>query len=183
MSTRRPSPSLNPQPAYRPHLRPLDLASDFSKSSSRPTNYVLLTPPLTPSSSFSSQHTPTTPTDQTSSLHRNHYDNSEPGCSRLLLVGNVPKSASSDTLKSCFKPCGSIKGILVRFQVDRGIVVIAFYDSRDANRAKNYVPGIALDGFSLTAKLISSADLRKVCNPFISAFVILMNCAVGPRPK
>lgn len=173
MSTGRPSPhrridslpSFNPQSLYRPHLRPLDLASDFSKSSSRP-NHVLLTPPLTPSSSFSSQNTPTTPPDSLP------YDASESISSRLLLVGNVPQSASSETLKSCFKPCGSIKGILVRFQSQRGIVVIAFYDSRDANRAQNYVPGITLDGSLLTASLLSSADLRKVAKLMPVQFTI-----------
>lgn len=159
-------PVLNLQSLYRPHLRPLDLASDFSvqKSSPRRTsNHVMLTPPLTPSSSFSeSQNTPSTPTDSNSSLHRDYHDVPEPASSRLLLVGNVPKSASSDTLKAAFKPCGAIKGILVRFQSKQGIVVIAFYDSRDANRAKNYVSRIEIDGSSLDARLVSSTDLRKV---------------------
>ncbi|RDX50115.1 hypothetical protein OH76DRAFT_1349761 [Lentinus brumalis] len=60
---------------HRPHLRPLDLASSPSSSPSKRDRTtasrrapLLLTPPLTPSSSFNSNDTPSTPPDSHSPL-------------------------------------------------------------------------------------------------------------------
>jgi len=158
-------PDLNPVSRFRPHLRPLDLASDPPKSPSPRASHdpSLITPPLTPSSSFSSSHTPSTPSDPYLTLDL--QSSPEPSTSRLVLLGNVPKSATSDVLKQSLKQCGSIKGTLVRFQPVHGLVVIAFYDSRDAARANAYIPQISIQGATLTARLLSPVILRKVCFP------------------
>jgi hypothetical protein len=65
-------------------------------------------------------------------------------------------------LKQSLNQCGSIKGIFARFQPIHGFVVIAFYDSRDAARAKAYVPRISVQGATLSARLLSPVTLRKV---------------------
>ena len=121
----------------------------------------MITPPLTPSSSFSSSHTPSTPSDPY--LTFDFHSAPEPAISRLVLLGNVPKSATSDVLKQSLKQCGPVKGILLRFQPIHGFVVVAFYDSRDAVRAKAYVPQISVQGATLSARLLSPVILRKVC--------------------
>ncbi|KAF9650610.1 hypothetical protein BDM02DRAFT_1341919 [Thelephora ganbajun] len=158
-------PDLNPVSRFRPHLRPLDLASDQDppKSPSPRASHdpSLITPPLTPSSSFSSSHTPSTPSDPYHTL--DFHSSPEPTTSRLVLVENVPKSATSDILKQSLNQCGSIKGILVRFQPIHGCVVVAFYDSRDAARTKAYIPQISIQGATLSARLLSPVLLRKVC--------------------
>ena len=163
-------PDLSPVSRFRPHLRPLDLASDPPKSPSPRAHHdpSLITPPLTPSSSFSSSHTPSTPSDPYLTLDL--QSSPEPSSSRLLLLGNVPKSASSDVLKHSLKQCGSIKGILVRFQPVHGSVVIAFYDSRDAARAKAYIPQISIQSATLTARFLSPVILRKVRQPVCRNF-------------
>lgn len=157
-------PDFDPVSRFRPHLRPLDLASDRdppkSPSPRASQDSSMITPPLTPSSSFSSSHTPSTPSDPY--LTFDFHSAPEPSTSRLVLLGNVPKSATSDVLKQSLKQCGSIKGILVRFQPIHGLVVIAFYDSRDAARAKAYVPQISVQGATLSARLLSPVILRKV---------------------
>lgn len=160
-------PDFDPVSRLRPHLRPLDLASDrdFPKPPSPRTSQdqSMITPPLTPSSSFSSSHTPSTPSEPY--LTFDFHSVPEPTSSRLVLLGNVPKSATSDTLKQSLKQCGPIKGILVRFQPIDGLVVVAFYDSRDAIRAKAYVPQISVQGATLSARLLSPVILRKVRLP------------------
>ena len=155
-------PDLDPVSRFRPHLRPLDLASDRDPPKSpSPRDQSMITPPLTPSSSFSSAHTPSTPSDPF--LTFDFHSAPEPVSSRLLLLGNVPKSASSDVLKRSLKQCGPIKGIFVRFQPIHGFVVVAFHDSRDAFRAKAYVPQISVLGATISARLLSPVILRKVC--------------------
>ena len=156
-------PDLNPVSRFRPHLRPLDLASDPPKSPSPRASYdpSLITPPLTPSSSFSSSHTPSTPSDPCLTL--DFHLSPEPATSRLVLLGNVPKAVTSDVLKQSLKQYGSIKGTLVRFQPSHGFVVIAFYDARDAARAKAYIPQISIQGATLSARLLSPVILRRVC--------------------
>ena len=145
----------------RPNLRPLDLASDrdLPKSPS-PRDPSMITPPLTPSSSFSSAHTPSTPSDPY--LTFDFHSAPEPNTSRLVLLGNVPKSVTPEILKQSLNQCGSIKGILARFQPIHGLVVIAFYDSSDAARAKAYIPQISVQGATLSARLLSPVILRKV---------------------
>ena len=160
-------PDLNPVSRFRPHLRPLDLASDRDPPKSpSPRAYhdpSLITPPLTPSSSFSSSHTPSTPSDPYLTLDLHSFP--EPTTSRLVLIENVPKSATSEDLKQSLKPCGAIKGTLVHFQPIHGLVVIAFCDSRDAARAKAYIPQISIQGATVSARLLSPVILRKVCWP------------------
>ena len=157
-------PDLNPVSRFRPHLRPLDLASDRDppKSPSPRASHdpSLITPPLTPSSSFSSSHTPSTPSDPYLTLDL--HSSPEPATSRLLLLENVPKSASSDVLKQSLEQCGPVKGILSRFQPIHGLVIIAFCDSRDAARARAYIPQITIQGATLSARLLSPVILRKV---------------------
>ena len=169
-------PDLNPVSRFRPHLRPLDLASDPPKSPSPRASHdpSLITPPLTPSSSFSSSHTPSTPSDPYLTLDL--QSSPEPSTSRLVLLGNVPKSATSDVLKQSLKQCGSIKGTLVRFQPVHGLVVIAFYDSRDAARANAYISQISIQGATLTARLLSPVILRKVCFPGSPQFLRVQAC-------
>ena len=157
-------PDLNPVSRFRPHLLPLDLASDRDPPKSpSPRAYhdpSLITPPLTPSSSFSSSYTPSTPSD--SYLAPDFHSSPEPATSRLVLLENVPKSATSDELKQSLKHCGSIKGILVHFQPIHGFVVVAFCDSKDAARTKAYIPHISIQGATLSARLLSPVILRKV---------------------
>lgn len=158
-------PDLSPVSRFRPHLRPLDLASDQdppkSPSPHLSQDPTMMTPPLTPSSSFSSSHTPSTPSDPY--LTFDFHSAPEPSTSRLVLLGNVPKSTTSEVLRQSLKQCGQIKGILVRFQPIHSFVIIAFYDSRDAARAKAYVPQISVQGATLSARLLSPVILRKVC--------------------
>ena len=157
-------PDLNPVSRFRPHLRPLDLASDQDppKSPSPRASHdpSMITPPLTPSSSFSSSYTPSTPSDPY--LTFDFHSSPEPAASRLLLLGNVLKSATSDALNQSLNQCGPIKGTFLRFQPSHGFVVAAFYDSRDAARAKAYIPQISIQGATLSARLLSPVILRKV---------------------
>lgn len=139
----------------------------------------MITPPLTPSSSFSSSHTPSTPSDPY--LTFDFHSAPEPSVSRLVLLGNVPKSATSDALKQSLKQCGPIKGLLVRFQPIHGFVVVAFYDSRDAVRAKAYVPQISVQGATLSARLLSPVILRKVMsgpNAFLDECEALVSVSI-----
>lgn len=139
----------------------------------------MITPPLTPSSSFSSSHTPSTPSDPY--LTFDFHSAPEPDASRLVLLGNVPKSATSDTLKQSLKQCGPIKGILLRFHPIHGFVVIAFYDSRDAARARAYVPQISVQGATLSARLLSPVILRKIMsgpNAFLDECEALISVSI-----
>lgn len=184
-------PDLDPVSRFRPHLYPLDLASDRDPPKSpSPRAYhdpSLITPPLTPSSSSPSSHTPSTPSDPYLTLDL--QSSPEPATSRLVLLQNVPKSASSDDLKQSLKPCGSVKGILLHFQTIHGLVVIAFCDSRDAARAKAYIPQISLQGATLSARLLSPVILRKVRQPELfrlerATHVALLPCfQVIPGPN
>ncbi|THG98669.1 hypothetical protein EW026_g3569 [Hermanssonia centrifuga] len=63
------------------------------------------------------------------------------GPSRFLMVRNVPTSVSSHALKEAFTPTGDIKGILVRFQESDGVIIVAYFDIRQASRAITYVNG------------------------------------------
>jgi hypothetical protein len=128
--------------------------------------HLLLTPPLTPSSSI--QTTGSTDTDATSTNEPEEgHDNVEPQ-SRFLIVNvrpfgglyditdrflskvnNVPRTADADTVKNAFMSLLSpsldilpskqthpkddpIKGIFVRFQATHGVVILAFFDTRQA---------------------------------------------------
>ena len=63
---------------------------------------------------------------------------------------------------------GDIKGILARFQITHGVVILAFHDSRHAARALRQVSSNQVPTFSdarLKAAFVSPADVEKVENP------------------
>ncbi|PSR72153.1 hypothetical protein PHLCEN_2v11945, partial [Hermanssonia centrifuga] len=104
------------------------------------------------------------------------------GPSRFLMVRNVPTSVSSHALKEAFTPTGDIKGILVRFQESDGVIIVAYFDIREASRAITYVNGktiselcfgintdtnIRLSGQDeqpLVAEPLSPKQLHEVCS-------------------
>jgi hypothetical protein len=69
--------------------------------------------------------------------------------------------------ESSFQGCGDIKGICVRFQKEHGIVILAFFDIRHAQRAKNFLTSqSSLNNASLNVRDIPLVELRKVRAPF-----------------
>jgi len=131
----------------------LDLASDRNAPKSPPHPIFLL--PI-----FTYTINPIRP-----HLNLDFHSSPEPATSRLALLGNVPKSATSDVLKQSLKQSGSVKGILVRFQPIHGFVDIAFYDSRDAAHARVCIPQISIHGVTLSARLLSPVISIKVRLP------------------
>jgi hypothetical protein len=80
-------------------------------------------------------------------------------------VGNVPSNAEPSTLKEAFTGYGDVKGILSRFQAEHGIIILAFFDVRDAIRAQRFLSTASLEVFggrALSAKFISASVLEKV---------------------
>ncbi|KDQ53615.1 hypothetical protein JAAARDRAFT_430277 [Jaapia argillacea MUCL 33604] len=211
-----PSPSITrTYQIPRPHLKPLDLAASPPNSSApyptpstptsksrpltRPAN--LLTPPLTPSSSFGdsssgsthtngfgtspqfsgspsarwrrsmASHGQTTPsTDRSRSLdHDPTIDTSgdvddnlvatlqsslslEEGNkassttpSRFLLITHVPKILEAESLKALFAPFrDGINRMNIKLQAEYGVVILAFYDEKEAEKAKARIGGLSV---------------------------------------
>ncbi|TBU64511.1 RNA recognition motif 2-domain-containing protein [Dichomitus squalens] len=110
---------------------------------------------------------------------------------RLVLIRNVPSTASATVLREAFSGIGDIKGILARFQYPHGVVILAFYDSRDATRAlrqisANQIP--TLGDARLSAAFVSPADVERLTgkSEFLaeldgSFFVTVEARSVAPR--
>ncbi|PIL34167.1 hypothetical protein GSI_03878 [Ganoderma sinense ZZ0214-1] len=84
---------------------------------------------------------------------------------RLILVRNVPPTVSANDLRETFSGMGDIKGILARFQVSHGIVLLAFYDTRHAARAFRHVSTdqvTTLGDARLAAAFVSPAQVEKI---------------------
>ncbi|KAG9087276.1 hypothetical protein FS749_003032 [Ceratobasidium sp. UAMH 11750] len=84
---------------------------------------------------------------------------------KFIYVEHVPCDASPETLKAAFERCGPLKGIFIRFQAERGMVVLAFYDTRHAAAALAQMqesPDMFFDGVSITARTPSYAELTKL---------------------
>lgn len=80
-------------------------------------------------------------------------------------VGNIPNNAQSSSLKEAFTGCGDVKGILPRFQADHGVVILAFFDMRDAIRAQRFLsfkPSTILGGRMLSVRFITATTLERV---------------------
>ncbi|EMD37725.1 hypothetical protein CERSUDRAFT_94724 [Gelatoporia subvermispora B] len=92
--------------------------------------------------------------------------------SRFVFIRNVPITASSATLRTAFEPCGDIKGMLPRFLADHGVVILAFYDLRQAVRARKIICEqtlAGLEGARLDAKFMLPEKLESIMGR--SAFV------------
>lgn len=69
-------------------------------------------------------------------------------------------------------PDSPIKGMLVRFLESQGIIILAFFDIREAERARHYVPQIDVkrlapkderdSGEALTCRFVTVDELVKV---------------------
>ncbi|KAI0675041.1 RNA recognition motif 2-domain-containing protein [Trametes maxima] len=84
--------------------------------------------------------------------------------SRLLAVRHVPPTATSKALLETFSSMGDVKGILARFQA-HGVVILAFFDTRDAARALKKISGntfATLDNARLEAAFVSPVQVEKL---------------------
>ncbi|KAG9105316.1 hypothetical protein FRC07_009396 [Ceratobasidium sp. 392] len=84
---------------------------------------------------------------------------------KFIYVENVPRDAPAEVLKVAFERCGLLKGIFVRLLAERGMVVLAFYDTRQAATALSQMqdnPDQYFDGASITARTPSYAELTQL---------------------
>ncbi|KAH9847633.1 RNA recognition motif 2-domain-containing protein [Lenzites betulinus] len=84
---------------------------------------------------------------------------------RLLMVRRVPANAPSSALRQAFAGLGDVKGILARFQVTQGLVILAFYDTRHAARALRQIASHSfpmLDNANLDAAFVSPAQVENM---------------------
>ncbi|KAI6125712.1 hypothetical protein EV401DRAFT_1060442 [Pisolithus croceorrhizus] len=151
------------------------LRGDRPRKSSKPQHY--LTPPLTPSSSLKSESTNPESTDLTTST-QNQSTSAIPTFgdvqqNRILIIGNVPRELPEDVITqylcgltasksdACSAPSASqqvegpcaadtrIQTVDFRFR-DKHVVVVAFYDVRDADIVSHLVAG---NGWSSQSKI------------------------------
>jgi hypothetical protein len=100
--------------------------------------HLLLTPPLTPSSSIQS-----TTAEDSIRVHILSHSLHSP----FVLVKNIPKFADTDNIKLTFSSLldslteDIIKGIFIRYQQSHRFIVLAFYDSRHAAKIVQLVTG------------------------------------------
>ncbi|KAG8747808.1 hypothetical protein FRC10_011253 [Ceratobasidium sp. 414] len=86
---------------------------------------------------------------------------------KFIYVENVPRDAPPEALKAAFECCGPLKGIFIRFQAERGMVVLAFYDTRHAAAALSQIeesPDQFFGGASITARTPSYDDLTQLAD-------------------
>ncbi|KAJ2980261.1 hypothetical protein NUW54_g11029 [Trametes sanguinea] len=84
---------------------------------------------------------------------------------RFLLVRHVPPTAPSGALLDAFSTLGDVKGILARFQATRGVIILAFHDTRHALRALRQIAGHTfptLEEARLEAAFVSPAQVEKL---------------------
>ncbi|KAI9067082.1 hypothetical protein FKP32DRAFT_1564289 [Trametes sanguinea] len=84
---------------------------------------------------------------------------------RFLLVRHVPPTAPSGALLDAFSTLGDVKGILARFQATRGVIILAFHDTRHALRALRQIAGhtfSTLEDARLEAAFVSPAQVEKL---------------------
>ncbi|KAG8698155.1 hypothetical protein FRC09_007401 [Ceratobasidium sp. 395] len=84
---------------------------------------------------------------------------------KFIYVEGVPRDAPAEMLKAAFERCGPLKGIFVRLQAERGMVVLAFYDTRHAAVALSEMqenPDQYFDGVSVTARTPSYVELTQL---------------------
>ena len=77
----------------------------------------------------------------------------------------MPATAPANTLLDAFSGLGDVKGILARFQSTHGIIILAFYDTRDAARAVRHIAGKRIEtlgGACLVPSLIAFSRVEKV---------------------
>ncbi|KAG8851545.1 hypothetical protein FRB91_007759 [Serendipita sp. 411] len=86
---------------------------------------------------------------------------------RYLVVGGVPNDASATTLSRVFCRMGELKGMFVRFQATKRIVVLSWHDIRDAKKAYTLIRDSLFFGQSqpLSAAFISPQNLIKATGP------------------
>ncbi|KZV84345.1 hypothetical protein EXIGLDRAFT_776637 [Exidia glandulosa HHB12029] len=93
-------------------------------------------------------------------------DHNAPQSGRFLLVSGVPPKASSQDLRQAFEPCGDIRGIFVKFQAERGVIILAFFDSRQCENALRLMRAQTFfDGQRLAARCVSASELRQAALP------------------
>lgn len=164
---------------------PIPPQPSTSKDSSRSKTYTrkptakshYLTPPLTPSSSLQSDGTDHDSTDPISDLTPadSAPENNNNQHSRFLIIGNAPSDLSEDVIAQYFKSLSSptitspmarsmrrfstkpIQKIFRRSPENRDFIV-AFYDVRDAERAKRVIESRASKRMQDDSKAISSAQ-------------------------
>ncbi|KAG6832636.1 hypothetical protein H0H92_014472 [Tricholoma furcatifolium] len=171
----------------------------------RDHGHSLLTPPLTPSSSLK------TATSSDSAIDRDHettqksqVDETDRKSSRFLLLGNVSKPVPHDMLRDSIVNAltspgvaasenkltpladDSIKGVFLRCQRTDGIAMLAFFDIRHAEIAKDIISAPTMGPLSLcvgdeltseglkswiTCQFISAEELAKVIgsSPFLTS--------------
>ncbi|KAG8991982.1 hypothetical protein FRB90_001145, partial [Tulasnella sp. 427] len=92
----------------------------------------------------------------------------QPAYERFLLITTVPQDSTNDSLKAAFRPFGDLVGIYKLFLKD-GIVILAFYDSRQCLAAHRYLnrhrtlPGIhqpsSLSASSSSSEVVAEAQI------------------------
>lgn len=96
-------------------------------------------------SSSSSSSSSSFPSSSSSSNTGNREDNN----GMRLYVGNLPWSATDDSLFDYFSRCGDVVSTKVVYQADgrsRGFGFVTFGNSVDADMAKNKLDGASMDG-------------------------------------
>ncbi|KZT54206.1 hypothetical protein CALCODRAFT_19658 [Calocera cornea HHB12733] len=135
-------------------------------------------PALVPDSEHddSASESPTlvTPSTLVSPSRRTHLDSPVsildygagiPRSGRLLLVSHVPRDATDEEVLYNFSVLGDLKGLYVRYLASNGVVILAFFDMRDAARAHRYhlrARRFFGDSVALESHFISPTQLSKL---------------------
>ncbi|KAH7339841.1 hypothetical protein B0J17DRAFT_656985 [Rhizoctonia solani] len=84
---------------------------------------------------------------------------------KFIYVDGVPPNASDNTLITAFKRYGELLGIFDRLQAERGVVLLAFYDSRQASKALAQMqsnPHECFEDSAIAARTPSYPELSQV---------------------
>lgn len=112
-----------------------------------------------------------------------HDSGLSPSYPSLYRPNDPPATVANSNVNSSRpkSPDSPIKGMLVRFQESEGTIILAFFDIREAERARQYVPQIDVQmlaintqqderdsGKALACRFVTVAELVNVSPPFSS---------------
>ncbi|KZO93113.1 hypothetical protein CALVIDRAFT_268466 [Calocera viscosa TUFC12733] len=92
------------------------------------------------------------------------YDAGIQRSGRLLFVNHVPRDATNEELTNNFSVLGALKGLYRRYLATDGVVILAFFDMRDAAAAHRYhlrTRRFFKENVSLESTFISPTQLAK----------------------
>ncbi|KAJ1304810.1 hypothetical protein OPQ81_005945 [Rhizoctonia solani] len=75
-----------------------------------------------------------------------------------------PPNASNDTIKTTFESLKQLRGIFIRLQAEHGVVILAFFDSRDASKALSEMQDNSqkyFEGSAIAARIPSYIELNQ----------------------